>query len=301
MEIWDAIKYVSGGASLAAFIAGVVYVTLKHLISAKAELIKAADGPNQVKLVEAALEVFPVNTEGLSAEQKFQLALEQIKQRAARFTQIIRLVATIFIVGCGVFAFSLTRGNSTPKHTEAEVQAKEQLNAINLIFSRYLAAKEEGAEATNEVLTAAPAAARALSKLSDDQLNLDYRIVKYSYRSFALAMTAKFSTGELQKKYASESLSDARRAIDLVQTARSEANGSHRWLDEDHEEQRLLWYVAMCQAIEESAQSQPTYNRTKKTLYDLVILDKPYVTLHDPSQNSFLKQPWEQLKLEKHL
>jgi hypothetical protein len=303
---WEAVKYVTGGASLVALIVIAIVTVLKHLIDNKARLIKESQGPEQVALVANALEFVAVNADNLTKEQQYTLALEQIRQRAERFKQVICLVAFICVL-CAtlcIVAFTQQRQNLGDPHGRANAIAKEQLNAINLIHGRYLAAKDEGLSVTNEVLSSAPAAAKKLESLKDTDLSTDFCVVKYSYRAFALAMAAKFAKGEIQLNYARDSIASAETALKLIDELRNSKGtdtNSHRWLDDDKEQERVLYYLAMCHGIEESAANETTHTSSKAVLFTLAKMNLAYLTLHNPSQNEFLRISWQELKQEKKL
>lgn len=92
--MWEAIAYVSSGFTLAAFIAAVSAWVLKEKSEEKRKLISLADDANRAELVQSALEFFHVETEGLTKEQKYQIAMRQIQARADRFR------TTAILIGC---------------------------------------------------------------------------------------------------------------------------------------------------------------------------------------------------------
>jgi hypothetical protein len=60
-------------------------------------------------LVESALEVFRVDTGGLTKEQKYQLALRQIHARERRFRTVARVVVLLALLLAGVSAYAIAR------------------------------------------------------------------------------------------------------------------------------------------------------------------------------------------------
>src|SRR5688572_20348233 len=97
---WEFIKYVSSGITLIAFLGALAAWLIKFAILRKERMIKSATSKEKAKLVESALEFFKVDTRALTREQKYNLALQQIHQRARRF----RTIAIVVVVVAGLAA-----------------------------------------------------------------------------------------------------------------------------------------------------------------------------------------------------
>src|SRR5262245_32877012 len=95
MSVWDAIKLVSSGVTLAAFLGAVAYAAYRFQSRATERLIKAAPEKERGSLVQDALKHFRIDTTGLTKEQQYNLALEQIRAHASGLT--VKIVAVCFI------------------------------------------------------------------------------------------------------------------------------------------------------------------------------------------------------------
>ncbi len=105
--MWEAIAYVSSGFTLAAFVTAVAAWILKGKSEEKGKLISLAENETKAKLVQDALEFFHVDTESLTKEQKFNLAMEQIRARANRFKTITLLIGFLAIVSASLSAYAI--------------------------------------------------------------------------------------------------------------------------------------------------------------------------------------------------
>jgi len=81
--MWEAIKYVGSGLTLAAFLAAVAAWVFKNKINEKERLIRSAPAEDRSKLVMTTLEFFSVDARGLTQDQQYGLALRQIRARAS--------------------------------------------------------------------------------------------------------------------------------------------------------------------------------------------------------------------------
>jgi len=120
---WDAIQYVSSGITLVAFIAAIAAWIYRYRILQNERLIRTAPENERSALVERALEIFSIDTKQLSRQQQYDLALEQIRGRAARFRMTSIVVVIIAILAVGVTTFAIFR---TPSALDDESQKKDE-------------------------------------------------------------------------------------------------------------------------------------------------------------------------------
>jgi hypothetical protein len=90
--MWEAIKYVTSGITLAAFVVAVAAWLYRSKILEREKLIRSASEEERPQLVERTLEIWHVETSGLTREQKYNLVLEQIRRKAERFKTIARVI-----------------------------------------------------------------------------------------------------------------------------------------------------------------------------------------------------------------
>jgi hypothetical protein len=110
--MWRAITYVSSGITLAAFIFAVAAWIYRAKILEREHLIRQAPAANRAALIERTLEFFSIDTSELNRQQKYDLALQQIHQRAARFRVTAIVVIIIACLAAGVSVFALWRAPS---------------------------------------------------------------------------------------------------------------------------------------------------------------------------------------------
>lgn len=114
MGIWTAIKYVSSGITLVAFIVAVTAWVYRASILQKERQIRQAPESARGDLVESALEFFRVDTSGLSAKQQYDLALEQIHAKALRFRSTAIVVVIIAFFGAAVGVVAILKPGNLP-------------------------------------------------------------------------------------------------------------------------------------------------------------------------------------------
>jgi hypothetical protein len=98
--MWNTVSLVSTGFSLAAFIAAVIAWILKSKFAERERLIRSAPDSQRPELVRDALEFFRINSEKLTKDQQFRLALEQVHARSRRYTATLVMVCILaFVAG----------------------------------------------------------------------------------------------------------------------------------------------------------------------------------------------------------
>lgn len=95
---WEAIRFVTSGITLLAFLAALGAWVYRQKILQKEKLIQSASEKERGRLVAATLEFFAVETGKLKRDQQFELALEQIRNRARRSLNAALLTALAFII-----------------------------------------------------------------------------------------------------------------------------------------------------------------------------------------------------------
>lgn len=104
---WQAISLVSSGATLAAFItAAIAWITNRRL-AREERLIATAAEAKRAQLVADALEVFHVDTASLTKQQRYDIAIRQINQRARRFETVAVAVVLLAVIAAIVAVYSL--------------------------------------------------------------------------------------------------------------------------------------------------------------------------------------------------
>ena len=125
--MWEAIAYVSSGLTLTAFLAAIAAWVYKHQSEEKERLLSTAPPSKRAKLVEQALESFHVDTSGLTKEQQYNLAVQQIQARAQRFRWTAIVVIILVVIAATVAAYAINRivaprPESPPEQTQPRTQ-----------------------------------------------------------------------------------------------------------------------------------------------------------------------------------
>jgi len=107
--MWQAITWVTGGLTLAAFLAAVGLAAFKLFITRQERLIQAATTKERSSLVKNTLEFFAVDPAGLTQEQQYAIAMEQIRARSRRFGVIAIVVAGLTVVGAVISIYGISR------------------------------------------------------------------------------------------------------------------------------------------------------------------------------------------------
>ncbi len=109
--MWEVIAYVSSGFTLAAFVTAVAAWIVKGKSEEKEKLISLAKNELQAKLVQDALEFFHIETGDLTKDQKFKVAMEQIRARANRFKTIALLIGFLALTASVLSAYAISEKN----------------------------------------------------------------------------------------------------------------------------------------------------------------------------------------------
>lgn len=104
---WEAIKYVSSGFALCAFVVAALLTYLKNRSQEERRRIESAPPDDRADLVAKTLEIFNVDTTGLTRQQQFEIAMRQINGRIERFRLIAIVVVVLAVTGAGLSAYAL--------------------------------------------------------------------------------------------------------------------------------------------------------------------------------------------------
>jgi len=122
--MWEALKYVSSGFTLCAFIVATVVFYLNHRIKEERKRIEAAPAEDRASLVAKTLEVFHVDTAGLSRQQQFDIAMRQINGRIERFRIIATLVVVLALVAAGLSAYAIAVERNLRNRAQKNLQVQ---------------------------------------------------------------------------------------------------------------------------------------------------------------------------------
>lgn len=110
--MWRAITYVGSGFTLIAFLWAVAAWVYRHKLLERERLINSVPETERAALVERILVTFDINTSDLTKKQKYDLAINQIHERAKRY----RVTATVVVI-IAFFTATVTLVALTTKHS----------------------------------------------------------------------------------------------------------------------------------------------------------------------------------------
>lgn len=114
--MWEAIGSVSSGLALAAFIVAAAVTLLRRRLLHKENLIKSAPETERSSLVQAALDSYSIDTTDLTKQQRYDLVMEQIRQRARRFRITSVVIVILAFLAAALAAYDLgEKSNNWPE------------------------------------------------------------------------------------------------------------------------------------------------------------------------------------------
>lgn len=220
MSPFEAIQYVTGGFTLAAFVAVLVARVARTALRRKEQLIRAAPEAERGRLVEVGLEGFHVATTDLTRDQKFSLLTTQMDhragrwQRATRFATVATLTAGVVTLGVMIAPQFFTEKTETEElvdtydrvmisnyqhemYTDAEHQA-ERILELDPTHFRALSVKGSVAIYENQPQTAVKYFTKALESAPDSvtiKLNLAYGYVEIGAYQRAIELYESIQDG----------------------------------------------------------------------------------------------------------
>jgi Protein of unknown function (DUF1566) len=124
--VWEAIKYVSSGFSLCAFFAAIAFWYLKSRDQATTARINSAPADKRPELIADLAEVFHVDLQGLTGLQQYRIVMRQLDGRRERFRISAAVVAVVFFLGAGLYAFAIVKDAEAKAAAARELAAKEE-------------------------------------------------------------------------------------------------------------------------------------------------------------------------------
>jgi hypothetical protein len=120
MSVWEAIKFVTSGLTLVAFVAAAASWLLKSRQDSVGQLIKLANKKDLPSILDTYLRGAKIETTGLSPEGKERVALETIYALSQRYRQNTLVIGFIAMLVAAVAGLSILRGNEPhpPKQTD---------------------------------------------------------------------------------------------------------------------------------------------------------------------------------------
>jgi hypothetical protein len=123
---WAAIKQVSTGLTLAAFVVASLLSAYRYHLKNRADVIRSLPDNQRGEALARELNAFGVSAANLSSEQQFQIALKEIELRRSRLTLLTIVAVVLALFSAIVALFYVVKdgpGTSDPSPTHAPVIA----------------------------------------------------------------------------------------------------------------------------------------------------------------------------------
>lgn len=124
---WNAATQVAGPFALGAFVVVAVALVLLSLINQKAKIVRTAPEDQSLAMVERLAAQFHVDTSGLTKDQKFQIVMEQIRNRQKTYNFFIVLIGILGLASLGLWAYAsspIERKNSNTALSLKDLEKK---------------------------------------------------------------------------------------------------------------------------------------------------------------------------------
>jgi hypothetical protein len=123
MDGFEAVKFVSGGVTLAAMIAVVLLAALRSTLAKDVDILKTVEGTKdeveaRQRVAQGILEKFHIDTAGMTSADKKELALSQLHERRKRLTVIVMFALVLALVGGGISVVALKSQHESPPSTQ---------------------------------------------------------------------------------------------------------------------------------------------------------------------------------------
>ena len=127
---WNAIRYVSSGFTLLAFIAAIVLAIYRHSLKSRERLIELAPAEERARLVQRTLkEFFDVDTGRMTEAHAYKIAMEQIRARGRRYLVnaiiigLVLLVSVVAVIAAYANRVSAKTVYSKPELIQVKIDA----------------------------------------------------------------------------------------------------------------------------------------------------------------------------------
>jgi hypothetical protein len=112
--MWDVVTKITSGLALAAFFAALAAVVYRVTILRQIWEIREAPEEDRAKLIEGTREFTSINTAGLSRQQKYELTLKLIEQKARRFKTFAVIIVIIAVLTTIISLFAIAQDRAQP-------------------------------------------------------------------------------------------------------------------------------------------------------------------------------------------
>ena len=162
--MWNAITLVTSGLTLVAFLVAVGAFVYSNSMRRKERLISTAEESDRAALVQDALEFFHVDSERLTKQQAYDLAMEQIRARAKRFQTSAFVIVVMSIILAIVTAYVIKGGDNPLQITQVETdlyKLQTELDDLSLRINNKQQEYKHRLDSIRPLMTQRDAALRA--------------------------------------------------------------------------------------------------------------------------------------------
>ncbi len=116
MSMFEAIKYVGSPIALLAFVTAVMAVIYRERLKQRIAMIKATEETQRGDLIKELEDVFHIEVGDLTKQQRFDLAVKRLDQRAARYLigSIVAILLALILASAVVIVVVADAGKGKP-------------------------------------------------------------------------------------------------------------------------------------------------------------------------------------------
>jgi hypothetical protein len=182
---------------------------------------------------------------------------------------------------------------------------KEELMTVVIDFE--LAKSPSQTTTIRKVRDKAPKIGEQLLNISENNIDLGHKIIKYEYAAYAFFMAAHYANSDdLKRRYSDKSIDLAKRALDLIYKALDRASdGSiyyqdlQKFIKDDYEEERVLFTIISSVAINISSQGNYNTSEIHKYLARVDELNSSYFDSYPLTSNGYVKAVFNKYKIRR--
>jgi endonuclease/exonuclease/phosphatase family metal-dependent hydrolase len=126
--MWNAIQFVAGGSTLIAFIVAAAAAVYRRRLRHEESLVQSAPESERGRVLLARYSAFDIDTDKLTKQQRYNLAISQIRGRADRYKIAAIIIALLGLLLAVVTGFAIAKG-SQREILEERVKSRDLLLA----------------------------------------------------------------------------------------------------------------------------------------------------------------------------
>lgn len=123
--MWEAIKNITTGLALVAFVWAGVVTILRHRIQQKERLVLSASQKDRPELVKLALESFHIDTTKLTRDAQYRLLTDRMRADSEKFRTTAIVVCLLACLFAAVAAYAISRSGQPSSDDSSKTKPLE--------------------------------------------------------------------------------------------------------------------------------------------------------------------------------